>query len=143
MNATTRKTLIFYGLMALALALVGFLQSWSLSMTIFNYALIAAIMALGLNVQWGYAGLFNVGLMGFAALGGVAAVLVSMPPVPDAWEAGGNQLLNSNGVFYYYNPQDLNFRTWMTVPEPAGWTLLILGFMGVGTALRRRQPSMV
>ena len=46
-------------------------------------------MALGVNIQWGYAGLFNVGIMGFAALGGVAAVLVSMPPVEGALTAGG------------------------------------------------------
>ena len=46
-------------------------------------------MALGVNIQWGYAGLFNAGIMGFAALGGVAAVLVSMPPVPGALGAGG------------------------------------------------------
>jgi branched-chain amino acid transport system permease protein len=41
------------------------------------------------NIQWGYAGLFNVGIMGFAALGGLTAVLVSMPPVAEAWDAGG------------------------------------------------------
>jgi branched-chain amino acid transport system permease protein len=51
--------------------------------------LISAIMALGLNIQWGYAGLFNVGVMGFAALGGLAGVLVSQAPVPEAWAAGG------------------------------------------------------
>ena len=28
--------------------------------------LISAIMALGVNMAWGYAGLFNVGIMGFA-----------------------------------------------------------------------------
>ena len=27
-------------------------------------------MALGVNLQWGFAGLFNVGVMGFVALGG-------------------------------------------------------------------------
>ena len=31
--------------------------------------LISAIMALGVNLQWGFAGLFNVGVMGFVALG--------------------------------------------------------------------------
>jgi branched-chain amino acid transport system permease protein len=41
------------------------------------------------NIQWGYAGLFNVGTMGFAALGGLAAMLVSVPPVAGAWQAGG------------------------------------------------------
>ncbi|MCO5058855.1 MAG: branched-chain amino acid ABC transporter permease [Rhizobiaceae bacterium] len=75
--------------MAVALAAVGFLQSWNVSLAILNLCLISAIMALGVNIQWGYAGLFNVGIMGFAALGGVAAVLTSQPPVHDAWAAGG------------------------------------------------------
>ena len=46
-------------------------------------------MALGVNIQWGYAGLFNVGIMGFAALGGVSVVLIAQQPVPEAVEAGG------------------------------------------------------
>ena len=49
-------------------------------------------MALGVNIQWGYAGLFNAGVMGFAALGGIAVVLVSMPPVAGALAAGGVNL---------------------------------------------------
>ena len=52
--------------------------------------LISAIMAIGVNLQWGFAGLFNVGVMGFVALGGLAVVLVSTPPTtPGAWSAGG------------------------------------------------------
>ena len=51
--------------------------------------LISAIMSLGVNLQWGFAGLFNVGVMGFVALGGLATVLISMPPVTEAWSAGG------------------------------------------------------
>lgn len=82
-----------YGAMALAIGLVGMLQSWSLALAILNLSIISAIMALGVNIQWGYAGLFNVGIMGFAALGGVAAVLVSTPPVGEAWAAGGGRML--------------------------------------------------
>jgi branched-chain amino acid transport system permease protein len=55
--------------------------------------LISAIMALGVNMQWGYAGLFNIGVMGFVALGGLAAVIVSMPPTTDAWAAGGLRVI--------------------------------------------------
>jgi branched-chain amino acid transport system permease protein len=55
--------------------------------------LISAIMALGVNMQWGYAGLFNIGVMGFVALGGLGAVIVSMPPTTDAWAAGGLRIL--------------------------------------------------
>ena len=83
-----RNLLLFSGMAGL-LMLVGFLQSWNLSLAIINLCLISAVMALGVNIQWGYAGLLNVGVMGFAALGGLAAVLVSAPPVQEAWEAGG------------------------------------------------------
>lgn len=85
----TWRAILAFAAMAVLLMIVGFSQSWSVALAIFNLGLISAVMALGVNIQWGYAGLFNVGTMGFAALGGVAAVLVSQPPVPDAWAAGG------------------------------------------------------
>jgi branched-chain amino acid transport system permease protein len=55
--------------------------------------LISAILALGVNMQWGYAGLFNVGVVGFVALGGLAPVLISTPPVEGAMAAGGWRIL--------------------------------------------------
>jgi len=91
MNNAQRSALSFT-VMAALLMVVGFSQSWPLMLTILNLCLISAVMALGVNIQWGYAGLFNVGTMGFAALGGVAAVLVSKAPVPEAWAAGGSNL---------------------------------------------------
>jgi branched-chain amino acid transport system permease protein len=83
-------------LFALVVALItgtGLLQGWNSALVIVNMGLISALMALGLNLQWGYAGIFNVGVMGFVALGGLAVVLVSMPPVTAAWAAGGGQIL--------------------------------------------------
>lgn len=56
---------------------------------------------------------------------------------------GGGAFLESNGVLYNHAYRDLNFRTWMAavpVPEPATWGLMIVGFMGVGAALRRQRP---
>ena len=70
-----------------------FSGSWDTSLKMLNFALISAIMALGVNLQWGFAGLFNVGVMGFVALGGLAAVLISMPPTPGAMAAGGWQAI--------------------------------------------------
>ena len=87
------RTPILYAGMALLLIIVGVGQGWSVAFSIFNLCLISAIMSLGVNMQWGYAGLFNVGVMGFAALGGLAAVLVSMPPVDEAYAAGGSGVL--------------------------------------------------
>ncbi len=91
----SRRAFFSFAIMACLFLLVGTLQSWSLALAIFNLCLISSIMALGVNIQWGYAGLFNVGTMGFAALGGVAAVLVSKSPVPEAWAAGGSNLFYS------------------------------------------------
>jgi len=83
------KNTSYFLIMAVLLVLVGWLQSPSVAMGLVNMCLISAIMALGVNIQWGYAGLFSVGTMGFVALGGLATVLTSMPPVHDAWAAGG------------------------------------------------------
>ena len=79
--------------MLLLLLLVGFGQGWSVALSILNLCLISAIMAIGINIQWGYAGLFNVGVMGFAALGGLASVIISMPAVNEARVAGGGGVL--------------------------------------------------
>ncbi len=98
MTQTARATISF-AVMAVLLAAVGFGQSWSVALVIVNLCLISAVMALGLNIQWGYAGLFNAGVMGFAALGGVAAVLVSHAPVTQAWTTGGLDLLIGLAVF--------------------------------------------
>ena len=66
-----------------------FSGSWNSALLILNMGLVSAIMALGVNLQWGFAGLFNVGIMGFVALGGLAVVLVSSAPTPGAWSQGG------------------------------------------------------
>ncbi len=73
------------------LAIVWQVQSPTVALTILNMALISGIMALGVNMQWGYAGIFNVGIAGFSALGGLVVVLIAMPPVPEAWAAGGSR----------------------------------------------------
>jgi branched-chain amino acid transport system permease protein len=93
--SNAQRAILSFGAIAVLLMIVGYFQSWSLMLTIVNLCLISSVMALGVNIQWGYAGLFNVGTMGFAALGGVAAVLVSKAPVPEAWAAGGWNLLGA------------------------------------------------
>ena len=85
----TARNLGLFGIVFGLIILTGFMQGWNNAMLIFNMGLISAIMALGVNLQWGFAGLFNVGIMGFVALGGLAAVLIGMPPTPGAWSAGG------------------------------------------------------
>ncbi len=88
MSEPVKNTLLFVVVGALIL-LTGFTQSWNAAILILNMGLISAIMSIGVNLQWGFAGLFNVGVMGFVALGGLAVVLVSTPPTPGAWSGGG------------------------------------------------------
>ena len=77
----------------LLIILAGEMQSWSLALSILNLCLVSAVMALGINIQWGYAGLVNFGVMGFTALGGLAVVLTSSSPVYEAWSVGGAGVL--------------------------------------------------
>ena len=46
-----------------------------------------AIIALGLTIQWGYAGLFNAGIMGFVAIGGFSAMLLTFPVNQSFWDS--------------------------------------------------------
>jgi len=94
MTDTTRN-FMYFAFVALLIIGTGFVQSWNSALFVLNFGLISAIMALGVNLQWGFAGLFNVGIMGFVALGGLATVLVAMPPVGEAWAAGGLRVILS------------------------------------------------
>ena len=89
------RNVLYFVIFFVLLLFVGVFQSWTVAFSIFNLCLISAIMALGVNMQWGYAGLFSVGTTGFVALGGVAAVVTSMPPVQEAWATGGFRVLFS------------------------------------------------
>jgi branched-chain amino acid transport system permease protein len=82
-----------YSIMMGLIILVGVFQSWNVALSIFNLCLISAVMTMGANIQWGYAGLINFGIMGYTALGGLAAVLISVDPVQEAWRAGGFDIL--------------------------------------------------
>ncbi len=94
MSDTTRN-ILYFAFIAVLIIGTGFVQSWNSALFVLNFGLISAIMALGVNLQWGFAGLFNVGIMGFVALGGLATVLVAMPPVGEAWAAGGLRVVLS------------------------------------------------
>jgi branched-chain amino acid transport system permease protein len=50
-------------------------------------ALFYALVCLGLNLQWGFTGLFNAGVAGFVAVGAYGSGLLTAPPAAD--RAGG------------------------------------------------------
>ena len=89
------KNILLYSIMIILIGLVGFFQSWNVALLILNMCIISAVMSLGVNIQYGYAGLFNLGIMGFVALGGLATVIISAPPVYEAWSAGGVRVISA------------------------------------------------
>src|SRR4051812_4428505 len=60
------------------------------------FAGIYALLSLGLNLQWGYTGLFNVGIAGFYAVGAYTSALLTTPPSP--YHLGGLHLPMPVGI---------------------------------------------
>lgn len=58
-----------------------------------SMALTYAIICLGLNVQWGMTGLFNVGIAAFVAVGAYTSALLTTPPSPDRFGGFGMPIL--------------------------------------------------
>lgn len=127
---------LLFAAVACLFVLTGEMQSWNVALAILNMALVSAIMAMGVNMQWGYAGLFNIGGMGFLALGGLAAVLVSMPPVPDAWAAGGAGVVA--GLAIGALTVIAAIAVFRRMPAGRLRTVLLLAVLVVGFVLYRR-----
>ena len=131
MTERWRNSLLFAGMAALLVA-VGVFQSSNLALAILNLCLISAIMTLGVNIQWGYAGLFNAGVMGFTALGGLAAVIISVPPVTEAWTAGGVRAVS--GLCLGVLAIALGILTWKKLAlnkTARGWASALIVVIGV------------
>ena len=126
------RNLALFAAVGLLFLLTGMFQSWNLALSILNISLISAIMALGVNIQWGYAGLFNTGIMGFTALGGLAVVLVSARPVAEGWAAGGSGILL--GLFLGAASIALAIFAWNRLPKgglrmAATLAIVVAGFV--------------
>ena len=87
-----RSLVLFLGLFVLFAAIGWVLGAANISLLLvqsFAYALIA----LGLNIQWGYGGLFNFGIMGMLMLGGAAVTFISYPVNAQFWGSDGPLML--------------------------------------------------
>jgi branched-chain amino acid transport system permease protein len=82
-------------LAGLGLVIVGtfFWFSAPVAVQLLVSAVTYAIVALGLNIQWGYGGQFNFAVMGLLMLGGYAVVAASYPMNPAFWNSQGPAML--------------------------------------------------
>ena len=92
MSMARRSLLLFAGLFVLFVVVGWALGAANISLLLvqsFAYALVA----LGLNIQWGYGGLFNFGIMGMLMLGGAAVTFISYPVNAQFWGSEGPLML--------------------------------------------------
>lgn len=87
-----RSLTLFAGLFALILV-IGWVMGLPFTSSRLVEAAAYALIALGLNLQWGYGGLFNFGIMGFLMVGGFAVTFISYPVNPQFWGADGPWML--------------------------------------------------
>ena len=91
---------------------------------------IYAIFSLGLNVHWGFTGLFNIGIAGFFALGAYTSALMTTQPLDPALFEDFRFAGNWSGVGFL----DLGFDLWFflsiaTAAAVCGLIALAIGYI--------------
>jgi len=92
-NSPLRRGLILFAAMFVMVVAVGMVQGTASILLILTQATAFALIALGLNIQWGYGGLFNFAIMGFLMVGGASTVFLSYPVNMAFWQSEGPLLL--------------------------------------------------
>ncbi|NNG03397.1 MAG: branched-chain amino acid ABC transporter permease [Inquilinus sp.] len=67
---------------------MDFLSVLSFAVFFLIFASFFSLTSLGLNMQWGFTGLFNVGVVGFYAIGAYTSAIVTGPAYPDTLFGG-------------------------------------------------------
>ena len=84
---------LFYLALVVFIVLVGWWLGVANILLLLLQAAALALVALGLNIQFGYGGLFNFGILGFLMIGGFAVTFVSYPVSPTFWTGDGPIML--------------------------------------------------
>ena len=82
-----RREIILFVILGTAIVIILTLFGEAYTLRMLAEAACFAIIALGLTIQWGYAGLFNAGIMGFIAVGGFMTMFFSFPINDDFWQS--------------------------------------------------------
>ncbi len=92
MSHYRREIVLFAIAVAAVIAIfIGFGQAYTIRMLV--EIACHAVVAIGLTIQWGYAGVFNAGIMGFIAVGAFITMLFSFPVNETFWNSDGPQAL--------------------------------------------------
>ena len=152
MNAVSRALLLYLGLVVF-IVLVGLWQGVANISLLMLQASAFALVALGLNIQFGYGGLFNFGIMGMMMIGGFAVTFVSYPVNMKFWQSDGPLLLlaligrhgpTRGTSLLFLVPSFTAFLGWLLLGQPVGAVAVLgLGVAGLGLWLGRRPAPRV
>jgi branched-chain amino acid transport system permease protein len=93
LDSPLRRGLLLFAAMFIIVVAVGIIQGTASMLLILTQATGFALVALGLNIQWGYGGLFNFAIMGFLMVGGASTVFLSYPVNLAFWDSEGPMML--------------------------------------------------
>ena len=88
----SRAVALYVGLVVVILA-IGVATGTPYTTRLLTEAAAYALIVLGLNIQWGYGGLFNFGIMGLLMVGGASVTFISYPINDKFWHSDGPMLL--------------------------------------------------
>ena len=94
---TARYIGLFAALFAL-IVFVGVMMGTPFTVRLMVEAFAFALIAMGLNIQWGFGGLFNFGILGMLMVGGFAVTFISFPVNAAFWESEGPMLLGRTAI---------------------------------------------
>ncbi|WP_196260711.1 branched-chain amino acid ABC transporter permease [Pelagibacterium limicola] len=89
---TMRYVGLFSGLFLLIVG-VGLFMGSPFTVRLMVEAFAFALIAMGLNIQWGFGGLFNFGILGMLMLGGFGVTFISYPVNEAFWVSNGPAML--------------------------------------------------
>ncbi len=93
MSLIVKRAVFLYSALFILIIGVGLVLGAPFTVRLCVEAAAYSLIALGLNIQWGYGGLFNFGLMGFVMVGGFAVTFISTPLNMEFWNSDGPFML--------------------------------------------------
>ena len=98
LSSPWRRALLFYVALVVLIIAVAIGSGVPYTTRLLVEAAAYSLIALGLNIQWGYGGLFNFGIMGFLMIGGACVTFISYPVNDKFWHSDGPMLLGRAAI---------------------------------------------
>lgn len=141
---TMRYIGLFGGLFALIVG-VGLLMGTPFTLRLLVEAFAFALIAMGLNIQWGFGGLFNFGILGMLMVGGFAVTFVSYPVNDAFWASDGPMLLGRTLIAALIGAVLIFFahrvQRWGITGKARGFAIVLAWFVAYAIFRSQMDPA--